>query len=250
MPIPITTMTGKLNGAGASIAIFADGFKSAGNAFDEITSDKAVKRIGKVDLGSLDYTKDQLDGRDCFIVYCNTFPQGLPKYGGAILSPIYSVDANLSADKTIANTRGSSAPEAYRWFFRNDDYATAAAFKTAMSGVILYYEIATPEEYILDAEQPMNYRVDDFSTEMELPQNDDEPVTAPIRYDVQYAMNAVDTLRRLPENYISKESFADFLAEFDSKVGAAINATIVSTMTFNAETQKYGFNITITPNNP
>ena len=125
---------------------------------------------------------------------------------------------------------------------------TVQQVKDALSGLIIYYELATPIEYELVEPIGMNYRVDDFGTEMELPQNGDEPVTAPIRYDVQYPMNAVDTLRRLPENYISKESMQAYISELDSKLGAALNATMVTTMTFDAETQKYGFSITITPN--
>lgn len=247
LPIPITTMTGKLNGEGESVVIFPDGLKSAGNVYDEIVGNKAIKRVGKVDLGTLNYM-------------LGTRPSGTFMYSFELTSLIKkptsdNVAANVICSQfvTYSNTNSENLGIGLSVNVNGTLYIFTSetdpiAFKTAMSGVYLYYELATPEEYILDAEQPMNYRVDDFGTEMELPQNDDEPITAPIRYEVQYAMNAVDTLRRLPENYISKESFEDFLAEFDSKLGAALNATIVSTMTFNAETQKYGFNITITPN--
>lgn len=250
LPIPITTMTGKLNGAGASVAMFANGLKSAGSAFDEILSTKAIKRTQKV---VFDGTEDwQTIGGYYF--YLPTI-QGLNDESQKPICNIYLGQMGSNGfpdDKYIKLLNGD-----WGLAVTDSNFATVEAFKAHLASLYangtpmaVIYPIASPEEYVLDAEQQMNYRVDDFGTEMELPQNDDEPVTAPIRYEVQYAMNAVDTLRRLPENYISKESFADFLAEFDSKVGAAIGATIVSTMTFNAETQKYGFTITITPNNP
>lgn len=241
LPIPITTMTGKLNGAGASIAMFADGLKSAGNAYDEITEDKAIKRIGAVTILNADITMLSPGLFQTFAMIPSSSLNVIAacNYGG----DFWNNQEGL--DNYIAGTSGNTYI-----YMKFTDSSSVEELKEKHGDIKIYYQLITPEEYILDAEQPMNYRVDDFGTEMELPQNDDEPVTAPIRYDVQYAMNAVDTLRRLPENYISKESFADFLAEFDSKVGAALNATIVSTMTFNSETQKYGFNITITPNNP
>lgn len=48
--LPVTTLTGKLNGAGSSVTIFPDGMKKAGSVYDEIKIDngvvKAVKRVG------------------------------------------------------------------------------------------------------------------------------------------------------------------------------------------------------------
>lgn len=48
--MPITTLTGKLNGAGSSVTVFPDGMKKAGNVQDEIfVKDgvvKAIKRVG------------------------------------------------------------------------------------------------------------------------------------------------------------------------------------------------------------
>ena len=115
-------------------------------------------------------------------------------------------------------------------------------------GTNTIYVLDTPETYVLDEPLTLTYKVDDFGTEKELPQNDDEPVTAPIRYEVQYAMNAVDTLRRLPVNYISKESMEAFLAELDSTLGAALSATVETTMTWDADNEKYTFSMTVTPN--
>ena len=61
-----------------------------------------------------------------------------------------------------------------------------------------YYVLSTPQVYVLDTPISMNYRVDDFGTEQAEPAYTDT-LTAPFVYDVQYAMNAVDTIRRLIE---------------------------------------------------
>ena len=109
-----------------------------------------------------------------------------------------------------------------------------------MSGKYLYYELATPTEYTLDSELNLGYSVDDFGTEEEVPQNGSTPSTAPIIYDVKYAMNAVDTLRNLPTNYISKDSLKNLL---DTMQSAGIFSAY--TMTYNAGTEQYTFTITV-----
>ena len=109
-----------------------------------------------------------------------------------------------------------------------------------MSGVYLYYELATPVEYVLDSTLNLSYYVNDFGTEEITPENGPVPSTAPIIYEVQYAMNAVDTLRNLPKNYISKSSMEHILT-------ALVTAGIIAayTLTWNATTETY--DCTITP---
>ena len=106
-------------------------------------------------------------------------------------------------------------------------------------GTNTIYALTTPVEYTLDSEVNLNYRVDDFGTETLLPQNNATPTTAPIIYDVRYAMNAVDTLRNLPKNYISKDSLKNLL---DKLVTAGVISAY--TMTYNAVTEQYNFTIT------
>ena len=56
--LPITTLTGKLEGAGESVTIFPDGLKKAGDAQDEIFVEdgvvKAIKRVGSREYASGD----------------------------------------------------------------------------------------------------------------------------------------------------------------------------------------------------
>lgn len=138
------------------------------------------------------------------------------------------------------------------------EFTAAAEIGTLSAGVLtltaaataveVLFPLATPQVYTLDEPLNMQYSVDDFGTERKLPADTASAVTAPIAYEVQYAMNAVDQLRRLPENYISKESFENFCTELSSKLGAALNATITITATYDSTDQEYDYAITITPN--
>lgn len=237
LALPITSVT-----SGGS-AVFADGMKGAGTAYDELTGTKAVKRMGIVNLGNLTdwevYSNDTTG---------HTFRATLT---GAKAVPNESTVANIKA--AIYTTRQFNWPSdwmnydkvvcqttaAKNLFIRDTAYSDAATFKTAMNGVYLVFELATPVEYTLDNEVNLNYRVDDFGTETLLPQNNATPTTAPIVYDVRYAMNAVDTLRNLPTNYISKDSLKNLLDAF-------VSAGVISayTMTYNAGTEQYTFTIT------
>jgi hypothetical protein len=57
----VTTVKGKLNGQGQDVYIFPDGLKKAGNIQDEIFVEngvvKAIKRVGSVDLGTLEWSR-------------------------------------------------------------------------------------------------------------------------------------------------------------------------------------------------
>jgi len=59
--VPVTTLTGKLNGEGESVIVFPDGMKSIGEVQDEILIENGktngIKRIGSNDLGDYNYTK-------------------------------------------------------------------------------------------------------------------------------------------------------------------------------------------------
>ena len=226
--LPLTSV------ASGGSAVFADGMKSAGTAYDELTGTKAVKRVEKVDLGTLSWNwasnrfYAQISG-------CSSRSSGVSN----MITAAYPTrnDANSSIGGVQNN--GEYCQSQNYVVIYDTNYATTAAFTTAMSGKYLYYELATPVEYTLDSEVNLNYRVDNLGTEAEVPQNTATPTTAPIVYDVRYAMNAVDTLRNLPTNYISKDSLKNLLDAF-------VSAGVISayTMTYNAGTEQYTFTIT------
>ena len=50
-------------------------------------------------------------------------------------------------------------------YIRDDTYASAAAFKAAMQGVMLYFELAEPEEYPIVTKAAPNYIGSDYGVE-------------------------------------------------------------------------------------
>lgn len=128
---------------------FPDGMRSAGSAYDEINflSQKAIKRIGAVDMGTLDWKYEgaasyerlvaSLDGIKTTSSSSKKGNLVCPKYTTASVDDVYS----HTADKIIAvhYTREQV------WVY-DTAYTNASAFKAAMSGVMLYYELATPVE--------------------------------------------------------------------------------------------------------
>ena len=97
----------------------------------------------------------------------------------------------------------------------DSSYTDAKILTQSLQGQILYYELETPVETIIDDYDLIDYKVSDFGTEEIIV---DEPTT-PIIIDVVYGVNAVDTLRRLPQNYISADSMRGFLAQLGSAMG-------------------------------
>lgn len=125
---------------------FPTGMKNAGNVYDELTPTKATTRIGAVDLGSLSW-------------YYTSGGQGRFASGG-----IASTVKPVASNSKIANIKcvkysTVSAGAAYSgnvgiaidnngsiWVYDTTYGTDASAFKTAMNGVYLYYELATPVE--------------------------------------------------------------------------------------------------------
>lgn len=114
---------------------FPDGMRSAGSAYDEINflSQKAIKRIGAVDLGTLDWGSNP-----------GTYPT----------NSFYSVDfhdakgdtRNIISNGKFNNIYANNGGMIIAITESDEKYDSNAAFKAAMSGVMLYYELATPVE--------------------------------------------------------------------------------------------------------
>ena len=176
---------------------FPDGLKRAGTVYDEISKDKAIKRIGVVDLGSL--TWQYLDG--LFLANIRTGGQGLDKVFGNMICPMYILVDNNDyvnwADKSMRNT---NVPENPILRIKNNAYTDVTTFKAAMSGVMLYYELAEPVETQIDPPLNLLYQVSDFGTEQFLGAGATEPKTLPIIADIVYDVNYRDTIKNLPKN--------------------------------------------------
>ena len=224
------------------------GMHGVGTAGDFATPDtdgfirKATRVMERVDLGSLEW--NLADGVFSVIlsdmVAISRNPNGVcAKY------PTVTVAYTYMPDKSLLLGDAAYSVALNRVIIKDSAYSDAAAFKAAMSGVYLYYELAEPVETELAEPVGASYYANDFGTEEWQPANTDVPYTAPCNMNVAYAMNAVDTLRRLPENYISVGSFENFCTELSTKLGAALNKTITIAATYNSETGEYDYDITI-----
>ena len=128
---------------------FPDGMRSAGSAYDEINflSQKAIKRIGVVDLGTLDWTyKGSAD--NCY--FDTPGISDIKKVSTSsempgLLNVIYTAfaQADWYLNKPCMFKIAGNTPT---FCISDPNYTDATAFKAAMSGVMLYYELDTPVE--------------------------------------------------------------------------------------------------------
>lgn len=120
---------------------FPTGMKSAGNAYDELTDSKAIARIGAVDLGTLTYTIDAGNTLYAPVTGLKGVGQSeMPNILCALFTSIKYSDRGSVSYPNISITSDLNIR------FGNTGYTDANAFKTAMIGVYLYYELATPTE--------------------------------------------------------------------------------------------------------
>ena len=145
---------------------FPDGMKSAGSIHDELTMSKAVKRVGVVDLGALNwivstsgdltyYTTNALKGAKA------------PSNNGTVANMQSARFTSLSRNAFIADTGDNIAYNVANVLMvhTSTQYESAAAFKAAMSGVLLHYELATPVETEITPPLTMTYTVENGGTE-------------------------------------------------------------------------------------
>lgn len=152
--LDVTALKGKLNGAGESVTIFPDGLKKAGDVQDEIFVEdgvvKAIKRVGAVDLGSLVWASRGAATDNSFVTNLsidtnsNSIQKSVcPRYMRGIRGAFNTLDATAK-DKTYNYVTNS------RIYIKDSNYTDADTFTNAMNGVMLYYELETPQTYILD----------------------------------------------------------------------------------------------------
>lgn len=156
---------------------------------DEYTSDGKVKRkYGVVDLGTLDW---RLDG-GAYTFNKQTWLPDKDNFGAIINGYTF---VNQSTDttnmdkvyKTIKWDEGYGAV-----YIRDTTYTDATAFKAAMSGVYLVYELATPTT---ETAEPFHYTqiMDDFGTEEFVSTG-----IVPVGHKTRYPANLRDKLQHLP----------------------------------------------------
>lgn len=249
VPLNLTTITGKQVGVedAESVVIFPDGMRQAGSVADTLIVDddgyarRAVVKFGSVDLGTLTWNKTEIGASPGFYRFVSSDLASYlsSSYSNIIYNCVCEKYLSVSADDTYSKKDGIGV-DIYKYLCVYDSAnqaLDAAAFKTAMSGVLLCYELAEYKEYILDEPILMTFKAYHGGTIVQSPQ---APDSSPMSMNVTFALDAVGTLNNLPQNYISADSMDAFLAQ----LGTAMNGTW--TKSWDAANNRYGF--TFTPN--
>ena len=169
---------------------FPTGMKSAGTAYDEMTSDQATKKIGPADLGSLNWRRLAINEGYAFVSdeIADMLPVGNTTTANVICAnyTLLMVGNGYSIPNDKSYRVGGTYFGTRRVIIRDDSYTDATAFKTAMvdNAVYLYYELETPVETTVDLD--LSYKSYLNGTEQLLPVNGSAPVTSPIRADITY----------------------------------------------------------------
>lgn len=117
----------------------------------DLVSGELVVDRAMVDLGTLNWTYFNIAEHYRFVAY----PQGIKDFGSNVNANIicssYAVDTANNVFNNVTDKRISSGGGAVLLF--DSAYTDATSFKTAMSGVQLVYELATPITYHLTPQQ-------------------------------------------------------------------------------------------------
>ena len=158
---------------------FPTGMKSADTAYDELTPAKATTRINASDMGSLPWTMPTSGVFQVYISDAHVRPK--------VLTPFFKYFNNnftYGGAPNYEDGTGGTNPNNQNIYYKDSNFTSVDALKSAMSGVYLYYELATPVETAIDLD--LNYKSYLDGTEQLLPVNVSVPVTSPIRADITY----------------------------------------------------------------
>lgn len=210
LPIPVTQLTGKLNGAGESVTIFPDGLRSAGNAYDVIEKVDGqwygVVNVGCVDMGTLNWSSETHSSSGNTRFYSavpeKTYTDTVGRNSITSTRYVYNtapIGYNTNyVDKTISGYTND------RIYLLDSSYTEAAALKAGLDGIMLNYQCTT-KRYLLDTEfQSLldTYRVANGGTEMILPVNNTSVLTtAPASFDFEYRVIDNEVKRICVQNW-------------------------------------------------
>lgn len=170
---------------------------------DTYASDGTVTRkYGIVDLGDLTWTRSTTNVFLSNAVTNIKYPSLSANITDWIIVPKYlfsspSLVYNRATDKTIAVQQNTGA-----LFVYDTAYTSASDFKTAMSGVYLVYELATPTEATA-AEFTNPQVVNDFGTEEYVDAgvaSGARDVSIPVGHETQYMANLKAKLEMAPDS--------------------------------------------------
>ena len=169
--------------------------RKAGSVYDEINETEYIKRVGVIDLGSLEWSINQAS-KKCF--WSNGL-DGAKLFGYSAQPNLTCVIDVLPFDEVNSGVEKFSitmhdaqkrivvcAPN-----FEATEAGTAS-LKASLSGVLLQYELAEPIVTPIETPIDFNYYVEDFGTEEAILAEN----SAPFNADIIYQFNAVDRIRQ------------------------------------------------------
>lgn len=188
---------------------FPEGMWELGTIIDELTHIEAIKRIGHIDLGTLEYTY-------------NEDVQAFEAYISDIASDTYLLRSNVYdygevSEDTIGDDNMMACVGHYLLFRDSSFVDDTEGFRGAMSGEMLHYELAKPVITHISTPLQLSYWVEDFGTEEAL----SEGASAPFKAEIVYQFNAVDRIRDNERNILRLEQL------FDSKNNISAQPYIV-----------------------
>ena len=122
-----------------------------GGTLDVTTGELVVDRV-ETDLGNLTWNRNKLEEVDWCYFRCE--PKGI--IASTAVGSNFAISSLYKSNGVgyVVNIKnGTFSQYSNSLFFRNDTYSDATAFKTAMNGVQLVYELATPTTYHLTPAQ-------------------------------------------------------------------------------------------------
>ena len=226
---------GQLEGEGELVQCLPNGMKKAGDVKDmlNLVGAEVYNKVGDVDLGEQQWYSGSVD---YFGYYFDSNKIDTSKRN--IITPKYIKYPNLFYWDTAPDVCIGVGSTQGRIYIKDSSLAnlSSSSVATALSGVKLYFELATPLHYTnciyrdpvsgedIPLQNLMGYKVDDFGTERILPENTSTLTTCSPSLTIRYGVNAVDTLRRLGSNYVKATESQSFTSEEKAQARTNIGA--------------------------
>lgn len=202
---------------------FPNGMNGNANVWDEINSEKAIKRWGVVDLGTLTWNVQQASVN---IFWSNSVSSLKKAPYGSYPNAISIFDTGRFYDLQVAKSNGVTTEiigihdAQARILLYNPNYEAttegASQLKASLQGVLLYYELTEPEYTDITEPMQLDYEVEDFGTEKAL----SLASSAPFRADIVYQFNAEGRIRDNSRNIERLEGNIDNLTPtFQASLG-------------------------------
>lgn len=126
---------------------------------NEVNENQFVQKVGRVDLGSLNWKYDTITGHERFRTVDTDTSYIKPVQTNNALAKAYSnIYVVNSADSTYLHVNDKSVaidPSSIIWVY-DTSYTDATTFKTAMQGQYLYYELANYNTITIDGNEEVS----------------------------------------------------------------------------------------------